>query len=172
MKHLPSPPLRILALTGLLSLSAVVLPAQAHGIEQRNNDPCATAVGDSSSAAAASGSGAQVSTDSSANDRHRARASSCSGVNCVPSSSVTAGTGSVSGSSNMPGGSSVTVHSRDGVVSSSSVTSATSGGSGETQGTSSAGTGRDAECAVISETRSKDAERNERDRNPEEQRRH
>ena len=148
MKHLPSPPFHKSALGGLLLIAGFTAPAYAHEPASPANDPCVASGTSHSSASAASGTGPHASTSSQArsNAGEPGSTSSCAGTRCTSSGSVGSGQSGLSGSSTLPGGSSVTVHSSNGVVSSSTTTS---GGSGRTHGSSaSAGTDPGKDCVV------------------------
>lgn len=156
--HAPSPPFHKHVLTGLLILSAVAMPSHAHEIIERDNDPCAAAASEASnsSASAASSSGPNATAEAHSDKRRRSATSAtstCSGANCPPSSNVTSGPGGLAGSTTLPDGSSVTVRSGDGVVSSSSTST---GSSGVTPGSSAsaeanARAGRNNDCAVTTD---------------------
>lgn len=171
MKHLPSPPLRIFALTGLLSLSAIGASTYGHEAAQQRTAPCAAAASgsSSSSSAAASGTGARVSAGTGVVDRQSPATARCGGVPCLPSTGVNSGSGGLSGSTTMPDGSSVTVHSGGGVVSSSS---GSKGSSNQAHGASaSARSGQGADCAVTTEQDRDAMQRNKQESHPTEQRR-
>jgi hypothetical protein len=154
-----SPPFHKHALAGLLILCAMALPSHAHEIVERDSDPCAAAASEASNSAAsaASSSGPNATAEARSDKRRRSATSttsSCSGANCNPSSNVTSGPAGLAGSTTLPDGSSVTVRSGNGVVSSSSTGT---GGSGVTRGSSAsaeanARAGRNNDCAVTTDT--------------------
>jgi hypothetical protein len=161
--HAPPLPIRSCALASLLFLSALAVPSHAHEIVDQVNDPCAAAASEASnsSASAASSAGPNARAEAHSDDRRRSTASTstdtstCAGANCNPSSNVTSGPGGLAGSTTLPDGSSVTVRSGNGVVSSSSTST---GSSGVTRGSSSsaesnARAGRNNDCAVTTDPR-------------------
>lgn len=153
---------RALALSGALVISALSAPA-TFGAEPKRQakDPCA-AVESRSSTTTTGRTGSQASTATSTTDRDGSASKDCRVVECGQSSTVTAGPGGLSGSTNMPGGSSVTVQSRGGVSSSStssasSVSSSSGGSSGESSRSAAvAGAGQGDDCVITVNPDAKD----------------
>jgi hypothetical protein len=130
MKQASSSSFVTLAASGVLAISALSSPAFATNAEPQEKNPCA-AVHGSSSASAATGTGSQGSTVVTTTTKDGSTSRECRVVRCGPSSSVTTGPDGLSGSTSMPGGSSVTVQTGKG-VSGSSVGAANRGSNGST----------------------------------------
>lgn len=159
MRHvIPSFP--ALALGIALTIPALSLQAHEAGKQRQPSDPCA-AVQSSSSVSSTGGTGSQRTvTVVTRNNPDGTTSRECRVVECTaastagpsssvttgPTSSVTTGPGGLSGSTSVPGGSSVTVQSGGGKSSSSVATASSSGGSGGTS--ASAGTGQGEDCVI------------------------
>jgi hypothetical protein len=158
MTHVFSPPFHKSALTGLFILFTFATTVYGQERVQHVNDPCADA--------ASGRSGAHARSETGSGKRSEA-ASSCVGANCTTSSAASTRHDGLSGSSTLPDGSSVTVHAGNGVVSSSS---ANSDSSGSTNG-SAAASGRGTDCPPRNDAQAKDPEstwHNEMKRNSDE----
>lgn len=158
MSNLFIPPLHPITLTGVLLLSFLSSPSYGHERDRQTAQACATTKGSSAAAAAASGRDSHVSSVGKTRKGANAQTNECDDLPCSPTSSVTSGSGGLASSTRMPDGSTVTVRSQNGVVTSSSST----GSSGSSSSASSAsGAGHDnvpeVECDAATSPRERDA---------------
>lgn len=153
MKQITFSSFRALALGGALVVSGLSLPAFGADTKRQPKDPCAT-LESRSSTTTARGTGSQSSTVVTSTDRNGTRSEDCRVVNCGPSSTVTAGPGGLSGSSSIPGGSSVTVQTRNGASGSSTASASSSSSSGGSSAVAGAGQGED--CVITVNPATKD----------------
>ena len=167
MKHVSLFPLRTFAVTTtVLALSAITSPALGKETRRQAKDACAAAAsGSSTSATAAASTDSQHSIANTRTDRNGTASRECQDDRCGPSSTVTSGPGGLSGSTTLPGGSSVTLHS-GAAVSGSSVATAGSSNSIDAS-TTAAGSGHGADCIVTVNPRAEQSKPNQHERTKE-----
>lgn len=135
----------------LSAIAALVSPAFAIDAARQDSKPKAVTSNSATSAGTASQAGTATSGAGASNGKTSASASGdCRHVQRGSSSTITSDANGLSGTTRVPDGSSVTVHSGGGSVSSSSAASASSSGeSGQSSIVAGAGSGDD--CVITSD---------------------
>ncbi len=128
------PALHALTLHSIVAMSFIVAPVFAAKPGAQSTDACTATENGSSTATVGN-------LDGSASKK-------CQVVQCGHSSTVTTGSGGLSGSTNLPDGSSVTIHTRSSGSRTSVATASSSSGDNGSSAVAVAGAGRGDDCIV------------------------